>query len=150
MKTTLKTEEVLVLYRTLNTSKYAKLSDSDKIKVWKIVRALKPVATQFEEDSKDAADKLKPYEEFQDDLQKAQDYEQKKGVGCEMTIDDYQKFMAAFKAYNKNVEKALKEFAEKEVTLEYDAISEEAFTKLMDSNDWNFGEAVNVGGWITE
>ena len=55
-----KTEQVLGAFNVLNTAKYAKMDDADKIKVWKIARALKPIATKFDEDSKDAAEKLKP------------------------------------------------------------------------------------------
>ena len=144
MELTIKTEKVLAAYRVLSTAKYGKMSDDDKIKVWKIARAMKPVATKFEDDSKDAAEKLRPYEEFQDDLQNAQEYETKKGIDCKMTIEDYQKFMAAFKAYNKNVEKALKEFADVEVKLTFDSISEEAFGKLMASNEWTMDQVTTI------
>ena len=75
MKTKTTTEKALMAYRVLSTAKYSKLEDADKIKVWKIARALKPTATQFEEDSKDAAEKLKPSEDFDSRLQKAQEFE---------------------------------------------------------------------------
>lgn len=149
MKTTIKTEKVLQVYQILNTTKYGKLDDADKVKVWKIARQLKPVATQFEDDSKDAAEKLKPYETFSDDLQKAQEYERLKGVNAQMDIEEYQKFIAAFKAYNELVNKAVKEFADKEVEVEFDTISEDAFAKLMASNEWTFDQAVQIGEFIT-
>ena len=146
-KTTIKTEEVLVLYNILNNSKYGKLDDADKVKVWKITRALKPIAKQFEDDSKDAAEKLKPsdYENFTDDLQKFYEYNQKNGVGCQMTLEEYQAFQPVYKKYQEQINKALKEYGEKEVAVEYDTITEDAFTKFMNSNDWNFAQAVAVG-----
>lgn len=150
MKTTIKTEKVLKVYQILNTTKYGKLDDADKVKVWKIARKLKPVATKFDEDSKDAAEKLKPYEGFEDDLQKAQEYERLKGVNAKMDIDEYQKFITAFKAYQELVGKAVKEYADVEVEVEFDTISEDAFSKLMASNEWTLDQAVEIGEFITE
>lgn len=150
MKTTIKTEKVLKVYQILNTTKYGKLDDGDKVKVWKIARKLKPVATKFDEDSKDAAEKLKPYDGFEDDLQKAQEYERLKGVNAKMDIDEYQKFIAAFKAYQELVGKAVKEYADVEVEVEFDTISEDAFSKLMASNEWTLDQAVEIGEFITE
>ena len=150
MKTTIKTEKVLKVYQILNTTKYGKLDDADKVKVWKIARKLKPVATKFDEDSKDAAEKLKPYEGFEDDLQKAQEYERLKGVNAKMDIDEYQKFIAKFKAYQELVGKAVKEYADVEVEVEFDTISEDAFSKLMASNEWTLDQAVEIGEFITE
>ena len=150
MKQTIKTENILKAYNILNTAKYSKLDDGDKIKVWKIARKLKPVATQFEDDSKDAAEKMKPYEAFTDDLTKAQEYERVKGVGCEMTAEEYQKFIVAFKAYNEQVSKALKEFSDKEVELEFDALSEDTFGKLMASNEWTVEQVMEIGILIVE
>lgn len=150
MKTTIKTEKVLKVYQILNTTKYGKLDDADKVKVWKIARKLKPVATKFDEDSKDAAEKLKPYEGFEDDLQKAQEYERLKGVNAKMDIEEYQKFIAAFKAYQELVGKAVKEYADVEVEVEFDTISEDAFSKLMASNEWTLDQAVEIGEFITE
>jgi hypothetical protein len=59
-KLTFKTEKVLAAYRLLGSAKYGKLADEDKIKVLKICIALKPIATKYDEDSKDVAEKLKP------------------------------------------------------------------------------------------
>ena len=150
MKTTIKTEKVLKVYNVLNSTKYGKLDDADKVKVWKIARVLKPIATKFDEESKDAAEKLKPYETFDEDLQNAQEYERLKGVNAKMTIEEYQEFIAKFKAYQELVGKAVKEFAEKEVEVEFDTITEDAFSKLMASNEWTFDQAVEIGEFITE
>jgi len=142
MKQTITTEKVLRAYKILSTAKYSKLADGDKVKVWKIARKMEPFATKFDNDTKDAAEKLKPYEAFSDDLVKAQEYERVKGVGCDMTAEEYQKFIVAFKSYNELVGKAIKEFADKEVELEFDELSEDAFGKLLCSNDWSYEEEV--------
>lgn len=149
MKTKITTENVLGAYNVINTAKYTKLDDADKIKVWKIARAMKPVATHFEEDSKDAAEKLKP-ENFDDNLQKAQEYERILKENGDMSkaamgAAEYDKFIKSLKEYNELVNKAIKDFADKEVTLEFEPISEDAFGKLMASNDWNFEQAMKLG-----
>ena len=150
MKQTIKTEKVMRVYNILNSTKYAKLDDADKVKVWKIARQLKPVATKFDEDSKDAAEKLKPYDNFEEDLQKAQEYERLKGVNAKMDIEEYQEFIAKFKAYQELVSKAVKEFADADVEVNFDPITEDAFSKLMASNEWTLDQAVEIGDFITE
>ena len=154
MKKTVKTSEILAVYNIISSAKYGKLSDEDKVKVWKITRKLKPIATKFDEDSKDAAEKLKPTEDFSDRLEKAQEYErlrsEKQPTIDVMTTADYDKFVEELKKYNKLVGDAVKEFADKEVELEFNAVSEEAFGKLMASNEWTMGQVSVLGDFICE
>ena len=153
-----KTEKVLGAYNVLNTAKYTKMDDADKIKVWKIARALKPIATKFDDDSKDAAEKLKP-EGFDDNLQKAQECERlvKNGnanyrdtAKLPMGAAEYGEFIKELQKYNRLVSEAVKEFAEKEVELTFDALSEDAFGKLMASNEWTMEQTVEIGMLIVE
>lgn len=150
-KQTIKTEKVLNAYRVLSTAKYGKMDDGDKIKVWKIARTLKPVADKFEDDSKDAAEKFKPSEDFSERLQKAQDYERMvKDGNADMTklpmgAAEYGEFVKEFQKYNKLVGDAIKEFADKEVELEFEKLSEDAFGKLMASNEWTMEQAMEIG-----
>ena len=74
----MKTNEILEAYKVLQNAKYQKLSDDGKVKVWKITRLLKPVATQFKEDLQDAQQKLMPDGDFIQRLGKAMQYEQDK------------------------------------------------------------------------
>lgn len=155
-KQTIKTEKVLNAYRVLSTAKYGKMDDGDKIKVWKIARTLKPVADKFEDDSKDAAEKFKPGEDFSERLQKAQDYERMvKDGNADMTklpmgAAEYGEFIKEFQKYNKLVGDAIKEFADKEVELEFEKLSEDAFGKLMASNEWNMNQVIELGTLIVE
>ena len=149
-KKTIKTEKVLSAFRVLNTAKYTKMTDEDKIKVWKIARALKPVADKFEDDSKDAAEKFKPTEDFAERLQKAQEFERKRNAGEDMTdapmgAAEYGEFIKEFQKYNKTVADAVKEFADKEVEVEFDVRTEEAFGKLMASNEWEVSQVIEIG-----
>ena len=67
-----------------------------------------------------------------------------------MTTADYEKFVEELKKYNKLVGDAVKEFADKEVEIEFNAISEEAFGKLMASNEWTMGQVSVLGDFICE
>ena len=154
-KQTIKTEKVLAAYNIINAAKYTKLDDADKVKVWKIARALKPIATKFDEDSKDAADKMKP-EGFNDNLAKAQEYERvTKDADADtsklqMGASEYSKFIEELKKYNKLVSDAVREFADKEVEVEFELLSEEAFGRLMASNEWTMEQTVEIGMLIVE
>ena len=157
MKKSIKTSEILATYNVLNSAKYGSMEDADKIKVWKITRALKPIATKFDEDSKDAAEKMKPKDkDFDETLQKAQEYERiirdpkadtKK---LPMGAAEYDAFIEKFKEYNKLVGKAVEEFANKEVKVSFEPLNDDAFGKLMSSNEWTMGQAVALSEIICD
>ena len=155
-KLTLTTEKVLAAFNVLSSAKYGKLDDADKIKVWKITRKLKPVAEKFDEDSKDAAEKMKPSEDFDERLAKAQEYERTikqtdfDASKLPMGAAEYGKFIEEFKAYKKLVDDTIRDFAKKDVEVEIETISEDAFVKLMVSNDWNMAQVVAIDGIVAE
>lgn len=150
MKKTMKTSVVLDAFNVLNTAKYTKLDDADKIKVWKIARAMKPIATKFEEDNKDAAEKLKP-DGFDEKIQDAQEYERvaknpnEDASNLKMGATEYEKFISELKSYNKLVGDAVREYAEKECEISFEPLSEDAFGKLMASNEWTMEQVMQLG-----
>ena len=158
MKKNIKTSEILSAFNVLNTAKYGSMEDADKIKAWKIARALKPVATKFDEDSKDAAEKMKPEIKggFDEVLAKAQKFEQMRidpkadMTKAPMGAAEYDAFIKKFKKYNDTVGNAVKEFAEKEVEVEFEPLSEDAFGKLMSSNDWTMAQVVALAEIVCE
>lgn len=149
-KKTIKTDKVLQVWQVLGTAKYTKLDDADKIKVWKISRVLKPIAEKFDEETKDAAEKLKPTKDFDQRLQDAQEYERvSKDASADasklkMGAAEYGEFIKEVRRYNQLVSDAVKDFAEKEVEVEFEPLSEDAFVKLMASNDWNYGQIMQI------
>ena len=154
MKRKEKTRTILEIYNVLSKAKFGKMDDADKIKLWKIARTLKPIATQFDEDTKDAADRLKPTEDFAERLQYAQEYENAMkdntvdASKLKMGAEEYGDFLKEFKQYDKMVNDAIKEFADKEVEVEYEGISEDAFAKLMASNEWTVEQTIEIGNFI--
>jgi hypothetical protein len=150
-----RTELLLVVFNVLNTAKYSKLDDQDKIKVWKIARMMKPIATKFDEETKDAAEKMKPGDDFDDRLQKAQEFERLRNTNGDMSkapmgAAEYQEFIVEFKNYQKLVNDAVKEYADKEVEIEFEPVSEEVFGKLMSSNDWTVDQTTTLGDFICQ
>ena len=155
MKKVITTETILAVWSILNTASYKQLADEDKIRLWKIARHLKPVAKQFEEDSKDAAEKMKSgYEGFDDGLMKAKQFEEMRKAGetdgLPMTEAEYQQFIReVWNPYNSLVAKTAKEYADKEVEVDFEPLTEEAFGKLIASNDWTVDKVMTVGEILT-
>jgi len=153
-KLTLTTETVLKAYNIIAQAKYTRLDDADKVRLWKIARELKPVAIKYDEDSKDAAEKLKP-EGFDEKAMKWNETRDKSSAGIK---DDLPMSQAEFidflyhviNPYNANVNSALEELRGKEVELEINALTEDAFAKLMSSNEWTMEQVAMVGDIITE
>ena len=152
----MKTEDVLKAYNVISTAKYGKLDDQDKVRVWKIARALKPVADKFADDRDDAARKLLPTEDFEERRAKAQQYQAMLGdkqadmTQAPMTPAEFWRFFNENMAYTKTVNDALADFGKKEVEVEFEPLSEEAFCKLMASNDWTLEQVVVLDGIVTE
>ena len=144
MKKTIKTELILEAFNILKGAKSTDLSTDEKIKVWKITRALAPIAEKMEDDTKDAAEKFKEgFENFDERLAKAQEYMVKskdKNVDAKslpMGAAEFEAFKEGdWKAYSNILKKALDEFAQKEVEVVFEPISENTMIKLMECNDW--------------
>lgn len=154
MKKTLKTKEILKAWTILGAAKYGKISDEDRIRVWKISRALQPIATRHDEDRKDAIEKLKP-EGFNEKAVRWNETREKKiiGISDDLPMDD-REFVEfthrVINPYNQTVDKAIREFEEKKVTLTFDGLSEDAFGKLMAYNEWTLEQAAEVSNLIVE
>ena len=142
----MKTNEILEAYKVLQNAKYQKLSDDGKVKVWKITRLMKPVATQFKEDVQDAQQKLMPDGDFLQRLGKAMQYEQdkKNERTPAITDEEYQTIVKEYNEYNSLVNKAIQEFSEKEIELDFEHLTEDDFGKLIASNDWSIAQLENI------
>ena len=153
MKKTVKTESLMVVFNILKNSKYSKMTDGDKVSVWKIFRAIKKIGKSFEDDAQDLSNKLMPYETFMDDLQKAREYEIAKSKGenyIDITEDEYKEFIVKLQKYNKTVDEAIREISEKEVEVEFEPLKDDAFDRLCMSNDWTLNQADIVGEFVCE
>ena len=139
----LKTKEAAQAYEILSGAKYQKLSDDDKVKVWKISRKLSSIAEEYNKDVEDAKKRLLPSEDFPQRLQVALQYQSLRDAGekdLPISEEEFNKTANEWNKYNSLLDKALKDKAEEKVSIEIDAITEEAFGKLMASNDWSFAQ----------
>lgn len=136
----LTTEKIVEAFKVLDEARYQKLSDDDKIKVWKISRKLGPIAGKYKEDSIDAEKKLIPYEDFPQKIQKVLAYEKMMDEGKKdnlpMTAEEHAAIAKDYFQFKALHTKAMAELNNKEQTIEFEPISEEGFSKLMASNDW--------------
>lgn len=152
----IKTEKVLAAYQVLSQAKYGKLSDEEKIKVWKIARAMKPVADGLNETIEDANEKFKP-EGYDEELQKFNTVKSMvRDANADMTTapmgpaEADQWYINVFTPYQKLVNDAVSEFSKKDVEVSFDKLSEEVFGKLLASNEWTMGQVVMLGELICE
>lgn len=130
-------KQVSEVYNKLNEigTKLTKMEDKDKFIVIKAMRQMKPVATGYDDFVKDAQEKLKG-DGFNEMMEKAKKW-QEEGDKTTLTIEERVSLNAYFNAYNKRVEDCLKEEAEKDVELTYERLQEDAFGKLVSSNDFD-------------
>lgn len=154
MKKKTNVENVAQVYDILNAAKYSKLNDGERIALWKITRVLKPFALKLKDDIQDAAQHMKPSDDFDQRLSIARQYEQAHRDGKEfdkLSNDDYDAFIQEWREYSKLVDTAVKEFADEEVEIDITPITEETLSRLMASNpDWNMGKTITVSDMIVE
>ena len=154
MRKKTKAESVAQVYNILNAAKYSKLNDDERIALWKITRAMKPVAMKLKDDIQDAAQHMKPSDDFDRRLTIARQYEQAQRDGKEfdkLSKEDYDAFIQEWRDYSKLVDTAVKEFADEEVEIDIEPITEETLSRLMASNpDWNMGKTITVSDMIVE
>lgn len=134
-------------YKVLKSAKYQKLSDEDKIKVWKLYRQLKTIGEEYAENVEDARQKFLPSEDFAERFQQAVLYEQEVSKGSEnlpLTKEEYEAFLKQLKDYNELVKKAVDSYAGGDISIDYEPLSEKDFGLLMSSNDWTMSEVESL------
>ena len=144
---TIKTEKIVALYNVLSNAKLTKLEDSDKYKVIKILRKLKPVAESFEVYKEDALKRLQP-ENWEEILPK---YSQlRSGNAGELTEEEIKEVSIAVFNYDRKVNECIAEELALEVDIDMPMLSEAAFEKLLASNDWDAKTAMNTADEIVK
>lgn len=151
MKKSIKTVEIAKLYNQLSKTGYSKLSDDDRIKLWKTLRSMKPVVDKFEEDKKAAANDLMPGGDFILKYQRALAYEKVEDKSTvNMTQEEYNQFTQEFKSFTNLVNKAIEELNNTMVEIDIYPLDEEGFNRLMASNDWTMEQVLAISDYITK
>lgn len=163
-KVKISTEKCLAVYNILGNCKYGKLEDADKIRLWRIVRQLQPVAEGFAADRADAARRLRP--EGMDETEQrmaALERERMAAFGDISTPQREQAFVRQLMAdspeyadyrrelarMQQTVGEAVSQMAARTVELAFEPLTEEAFARLMGGNEWTMAQAVAAGEVIT-
>lgn len=121
-----KVGEIVNVYPVIMKSSFAKMNGKAKLGMVRIIKAMKPIVSEFEEVRQDAIKKLagEDYQEAIKKVQNPKDYsedEVKEALKVAKTSDD---------AYSKFVQ----EECEKEVEIEFELLKEDDFESLLEGS----------------
>lgn len=136
------TEKIMSVYNLISDAKLTKMEDGDKFKMIRMIRAFKPVVTNFEDFKKVASEKLKG-ENHDYMLEKAQQW-QAEGEKTTLSESERIEINRYFNDYNNKVLECLKDETMKENEFDYETLSIQAFGKFVASNDWTLGEIAAI------
>ena len=131
MKTTV--DKIVKAYAKLGDVKVTTLEDKEVMKVIRMRKAMRPVSEEFNAFLEDVKTKFKP-EGFEDTVRKAQEGWDK------MTDSEKRAANELGTGYNRKVDEAVREEADREVEIEFEALSEDSLTKLMKENSLTVSE----------
>ena len=136
MKCTVK--QVVECYKAFEKSKVNKLEESEKIKILKARKAMRPIHDDYEAFLKDVQEMMKP--ENWDELQKKVQQWQQEGEKTTLTEAERIEINKALVEYSKKVDNAVKEELAKEVEINIEKLKENSDIKLLEENDWELGK----------
>lgn len=139
MKKSMTKKQIHDVYVIMNNARLNGLKrNEDKTGVLKILRELRPVATKYETDIKDAFEKLKP-ESYDENLNLARQFEQDRKTTT-MTVEEYEAFRKQFEEYQTTIRNTMEDEDKKEVEIEYNLLPSSAVEELMTINDWTVAQ----------
>lgn len=136
MKVTIK--QVVDCYNAFEKAKVNKLEESEKIKILKARKAMRPIHDDYEAFLKDVQEMMKP--EGWDELQKKVQQWQQEGEKTTLTEAERIEINKALVDYSKKVDSAIKEELAKEVEISIEKLKENSDIKLLEENDWEIGK----------
>jgi len=155
MEKKLKVQEIYEAYSVLRQAKTTKLDDGDKLKVFRISNAMRPVAQDYDDTLQSAQETMKKnIEGFDEKQKKVYLFEvvvrQKSYDASQLPcgVEEYRVIADEIRHYNTLVEAACKESYLKEVSLEIVPLEEQVFEKLMSTNDWTMEQACLVANVV--
>lgn len=148
---TIKTEKLVSVYALLKGAKLGNIEDEQKIKLVKSVKAIKKVATAFDDFKNDCLEAMKGAE-HDDKVKQAQEWQQQEQEGKEVTlsIDERKALNEYFNKYQQLVTDAVKEEAGKDNEVDIRTITEDSLTKLATANDWTIEQIIEVEEIVCE
>lgn len=140
----MKTSTVIEVYKALKEAKLTKMESKEKFQVIKIMRAIRPVAEEWDAFISTVDEKLRGdgHEEM---VAKIQQW-QKEGEQTTLTEEERREVNAYIMRYNKERSELLSSELAKEVEVAFEPLTDEAFERFIDSNDMT----VEVLGLLSE
>ena len=145
MKKTVKTSDANACYKLLNDARLGNISDTAKLDVLRVLRALRPLAKELEEEHTAALGKLKP-DGYEQRVKDAQRYEAelKDGKTPTMTASQYVAVVQEIRQYESDVRRYDTDLLAQEVEINIPALSEDVLVELMTANDLTAGQLLAV------
>lgn len=140
----MKTSTVIEVYKALKEAKLTKMESKEKFAVIRIMRAVKPVAEEWDAFLSTVDEKLRG-EGHEEMVAKIQQW-QKEGEQTTLTEEERREVNAYIMRYNREREELLHSELAKEVEVKFEPLTEEAFERFLDSNDMT----VEVLGLLSE
>lgn len=136
MKVTIK--QVVDCYNAFEKAKVNKLEESEKIKILKARKVMRPIHDDYEAFLKDVQEVMKP--EGWDELQKKVQQWQQEGEKTTLTEEERIEINKTLVEYSKKVDNAIKDELTKEVEISIEKLKENSDIKLLEENDWEIGK----------
>lgn len=142
----LKVSEVIGVYSTLKDAKLTKMESADKFKVIKIMRPMQGVADEWDKFMENVDKKLQK-ENHEEIIQKARKWQE---AGEKTTLTDEEKIEINryLITFQKEKDECVKDELEKVVSLDFEKLTQDAFEKLIDSNDWEVNKMMQLESLI--
>lgn len=132
-------------YKLLNDARLGNISDAAKLDVLRVLRALRPIAKELEEEHIAALGKLKP-DGYDERLHAAQLYEaaQKDGKTAAITATEYIDIINEIRRYDAIIRENDATLLNGEVEVELPCLDENVLIELMTTNGWTAGQMMAV------
>lgn len=146
VKRTVKAGEANACHKLLNDARLGNISDAAKLDVLRVLRALRPIAKELEEEHTAALGKLKP-NAYDEHLHAAQLYEaaQKDGKTAAVTATEYLDIIYEIRDYDEAIRAYDATLLNGEVEIELPCLPEDVLMELMTTNGWTAGQMMTVG-----
>ena len=149
----IKTIQAVNAYNELKTLKLSTIDDETMLKLWGVIKKLRPFAEEYNKDKEDAKTSItdSKFEEMQNRLRTAKIREElvKKGEHTltDDDIKDVTEINAYFNTFSNKMDKCLKELDEANIDVMVDKIPSDSFLKVLKANDKNF-EMMEQFEWL--
>ena len=129
-------KQIVDAYKLLDNTKSSTLDDTEKSKILKARKVMRPFVTEYEAFEKDC-NEMHKYKGLEKDVELYNSVlnKSRQGKENEVTEEEVNGWKRVME-YDQKVRKSLHEEEIKEVEIEFDKLSEGSDVKLMSANDW--------------